>query len=79
MTVQQLHPRDYQQRLSFCQTMVDMCEENENLTLTISDKAHFHLNCQVNKQKFRYWASENSRELQQRPLLSPKVTVWCGL
>ena len=32
MTVQQLNPRDYQQCLSFCQTMLDMFEKNEDLT-----------------------------------------------
>ena len=79
MTVQQLNPRDYQQRWSFCQTMLDMFEENEDLTLIMSDKAHFHLNGTVKKQNFRYWASENLHELHQRPLRSQKVTVWCGL
>ena len=79
MTLQQLNPRDYQQRLSFCQTMLDMFEENKDLTLIVSDEVHFHLNGAVNKQNFRYWASENPRELHQRPLYSPKVTVWCGL
>ena len=58
--------------------MLDMFEENENLTLIMSDEAHFHLNGTVNKQNFRYWASENPRELHQRPLHSPKVTAWCG-
>ena len=75
MTVQQLNPRDYQQRLSFCQTMLDMFEENEDLNLIMSDEVHFHLNGTVNKQNFRYWASENPGELHQRPLRSPKVTV----
>ena len=59
--------------------MLDMFEENENLTLIMSDEAHFYLNGTVNKQNFRYWASENPRELHQRPLHSPKVTVWCGM
>ena len=27
----------------------------------------------------RYWADTNPRELHQRPLLSPKVTVWCAI
>ena len=45
----------------------------------MSDEVHFHLNGTVYKQNFRYWASENSHELHQRPLYSPKVTVWCGL
>ena len=75
MTVQQLNPGDYQQHLSFRQTMLYMLEENENLTLIMSDEAHFHLNGTVNKQNFRYWASENPHELHQRPLHSPKVTV----
>ena len=79
MTVQQLNPRDYQQRLSFCQTMLDMFEENEDLILIMSDEVHFHLNGTVNKQNFQYWASENPREIHQRLLRCPKVTVWCGL
>ena len=52
MTVQQLNPRDYQQHLSFCQTMLDMFEENDDLTLIMSDEVHFHLNGTVNKQNF---------------------------
>ena len=74
-----MNPRDYQQHLSFCQTMLDLFEENEELILIMIDEAHFHLNGTVNKQNFRYWASENPRELHQRPLHSPKVTLWCGL
>ena len=37
--VQQLNDRDYQQRLTFCQTMLDMFEENKNLIIIISDEA----------------------------------------
>ena len=56
-----------------------MFEENKDLTLTMSDDVHFYLNGAVSKQNFRYKASENPRELYQRALHSPKVTVWCGL
>uniref|UniRef100_A0A1B6HQ74 Uncharacterized protein n=1 Tax=Homalodisca liturata TaxID=320908 RepID=A0A1B6HQ74_9HEMI len=31
------------------------------------------------KQNMRYWADTNPRELHQRPLHSPKVTVWCAI
>ena len=79
MTVQQLNRQDCQQGLPFCQTMLDMFEENEDLTLIINNEAHFHLNGTVNRQNLQYWASENPREIHQRPLRSPKVTVWCGL
>ena len=60
-----MNPKDYQQRLSFHQTMANMFEENEDSTLIMSDKAHFHLNDTVNKRNFQYWASENPRELHQ--------------
>ena len=52
VTLQQLNPQDYQQRLSFCHTMLDMFDENENLTPIMSDEVHFHLNGTVNKQNF---------------------------
>jgi len=44
-----------------------------------SDEAHFHLNGAVNKQNFRYWAERNPRELQEQPLHSLRVTVWCAV
>jgi hypothetical protein len=44
-----------------------------------SDEAHFHLSGTVNKQNFRYWSHSNPWELHQRPLHSPKVTVWCAI
>jgi len=47
--------------------------------LLSSDEAHFHLSGAINKQTFRYWAERNSRELQERPLHSPCVTVWCAV
>jgi hypothetical protein len=34
---------------------------------------------QVNKQTFQYWSHNNPWELHQRPLHSPKVTVWCAI
>ena len=33
----------------------------------------------MNKQNFRYWAENNPRDLHQRPLHSPRVTVWCAV
>ncbi|XP_039282917.1 uncharacterized protein LOC120351044 [Nilaparvata lugens] len=48
-------------------------------TLFCSDEAHFHLCGAVNKQNFWYWAANNPRQLHERPLNSPKVTVWCAV
>ena len=47
--------------------------------LWCSDEGHFHLSGTVNKQNFRYWAENNPRDLHQRPLHSPRVTVWCAV
>ena len=33
----------------------------------------------VNKQNSRYWNDENPGELHEKPLHSPKVTVWCAI
>ena len=47
--------------------------------LWCSDEAHFHLSGTVKKQIFRYWADNNPRDLHQRPLQSPRVTVRCAV
>lgn len=77
--VQKLNERDYPQRLNFAQQMLELLEQNENMLLVMSDEAHFHLNGFVNRQNYRYWAGENPRELHEKPLHSPKVTVWCAV
>jgi len=47
--------------------------------LWCSDEAHFHLSGTVSKQNFRYWAENNPRDLHQRPLHSPRVTISCAV
>ncbi|XP_054260262.1 uncharacterized protein LOC128996153 [Macrosteles quadrilineatus] len=79
MIVQKLNDADYQQRVMFAETMLNMFEENDDIKILMSDEAHFHLDGTVNKQNCRYWALENPRELHQRPLHSQKVTVWCAV
>ena len=71
--------RDLIRRKEFCERMIDILEDDPNTVLMMSDEAHYHLNGYVNKQNFRYWATTNPRELHEKPLHSPKVTVWCGV
>jgi len=47
--------------------------------LLMTDEAHFHLSGFVNKQNMRYWSPVNPNELQEMPLHSPKLTIWCGV
>ena len=77
MIVQTLNKGDYQQRSAFAQLMLEIIEEHKDMIIMMSDEAHFHLNGSVNKQNFQYWAPQNSHEVHERPLHSPKVTVWC--
>ncbi|KAI5721907.1 hypothetical protein M8J76_000717 [Diaphorina citri] len=75
----QLFDGDYDQRKLFCEQMHSVFNDNDNITLFTSDEAHFHLNGFVNRQNFRYWGAENPRELHEKPLHSPRVTVWCAV
>ncbi|PNF14829.1 hypothetical protein B7P43_G06330 [Cryptotermes secundus] len=79
--VQELKPNDHLLRRQFCEAIMNKTDENPDFieNLWMSDEAHFHLNGYVNKQNCRYWAQENPAVLHQRPLHSPKVTVWCAV
>jgi len=76
-----LHERDYVNRVNFCQTFLQLINQNQELVnnLLMSDEANFHLSGSVNKQNFYYWSATNPIELHERPLHSSKVTVWCGI
>lgn len=77
--VQQLCESDFVRRKEFCGIMNAILTENADVTIFMSDEAHFHLDGYVNVQNCRYWALENPHELHQQPLHSLKVTVWCGI
>lgn len=75
--VQELSERDFNSRRNACVAFLENVPEDA--IVFFSDEAHFHLSGYVNKQNMRYWADTNPRELHQRPLHSPKVTVWCAI
>ncbi|KAF2354978.1 hypothetical protein FHG87_014267 [Trinorchestia longiramus] len=77
MIVQELKPTDLENRRNCCQEMLNRIPEQS--TFSSSDEAHFHLSGSVNEQNCRYWKKDNPRELHQRPLHSPKATVWCAV
>lgn len=45
---------DYSLRLKFVSAMLTLYKQNEDLTVTTCDDAHFHLNISVNEQKCQY-------------------------
>ena len=54
--------------------------DNDDLNhVLMTDEANFHLCGNVNSQNCRYLATENPRDIYQKPLHSDKVIVWCGV
>jgi len=77
--VQQQLPNDFGTGIEFCNRFQQLLHENHELVsnLILSDEAHFHLCGAVNKQNYRFWASEQPSLLHKNSLHSAKVTVWC--
>lgn len=75
--VQELKDTDPTNRLNFVNEMMNRFTSFNNVLF--SDEAHFHMNGHVNRQNSRYWSSVNPRRKHQRPLHSPKVTVWAAM
>lgn len=75
--IQKLKEQDFAARLAFAQEMLDRFTNFDNILF--SDEAHFHLNGFVNRQNCRYWSKENPKLKHQKPLHSPKVTVWAAI
>ena len=53
--------------------------DNDDLNYVLmTDEENFHL-CGNNSKKTGYWATENPRDIHQKPLHSEKFIVWCGI
>ena len=79
MFVQELKQQDFARRKTFAETMLQMFEEDPELVILTSDKAHFHLNGSVNKQNLHYWLTTNPRQVHEHLLQCDRVTVWAAV
>lgn len=79
---QELLEDDPDRRMEFCQTMMEIINDNPDFlnNILFSDEATFCLNGEVNRHNSRYWSRENPHWMRethtQRPL---KVNVWAGI
>lgn len=75
--VLKLNIGDYAQRAAFPENMLAIFEDNDNAVIMTSDEFEwkFNLNGVVNKQNYNNWILKNPRNLHQRPLHSPKITI----
>ena len=76
-TSQQLSLR----RLEFCSRMKRMVEQREVDIgpIIFSGKSHIYFRSFMNKQNFKKLSRTKAEEVYEKPLHSPKVTVWCGV
>jgi len=66
-------------RKTLCKVLLNALD-NDNLDhVLMTDEANFHLCGNVDSQNCRYWATENPRDIHQKPLYSERVIVWCGV
>ena len=78
---QELKSNDHSLRRRFTDWALEQLEVDANFDKKIifSDEAHFLLNGFVNKQNCRIWTESNPQQIQQLPMHTEKLTVWCGL
>lgn len=75
--VQQLYEDDTEHRLEFAELFEEQLFNNIDNILW-SDEAHFHLFGEVSSINGYVWATENPHVTIQKPLHSPKLTVFIG-
>ena len=79
--LQELSEEDFAHRMTFCEEMVELLENDANLLdrFVFTDEAHFHLCGNVNRHNLRYYAKENPNFFLTQPFHSSRVTVWAGV
>lgn len=80
--VHELNEDDPDRRMQFCEIMMERCIDDPQFSrrIVFSDEATFCLNGTVNRQNFRYWATENPHWIMECHTQYPqKVNVWAGI
>jgi hypothetical protein len=75
---QAINDQDTVNRKTVCETLLNTLGKDDFNHVLMTDEANFHVCGNVNSQNYRYWATENPRDIHQQPLYSEKVVVWCG-
>lgn len=80
--VQELYEDDFDRRLEFCETIMDICNRDNNFVRNVvfSDEATFCLNGTVNRHNCRFWSQNNPHWVQEAHTQHPqKLNVWAGI
>ena len=76
--VQAINDQDTVNRKTLCEVLLNALDNDDLNHVLMTDEANFHLCGNVNSENCRYCATENPRDIHQKPLHSEKVIVWCG-
>ncbi|PNF43566.1 hypothetical protein B7P43_G03926 [Cryptotermes secundus] len=78
--VQALTNDDKRKRMEFCDSMLEMMEDETFMSrLIFSDEATFHLSGTVNLHNVRIWGTEHPHETVEHERDFPKVNVICAV
>ena len=77
----QLSEADKIARSTFCQWILQKCEENDGFLEKVwfTDEAHFYLDGRVNSQNNRFWSKTPPDVVTERDLHPKKCSAWCAV
>jgi Helix-turn-helix domain (DUF4817) len=79
---QELHGNDFQNRIDFCNIMLQRCRENYNFLSVIlfTDEATFKSNGMVNRHNMHYYETNNPHWMKEITFQNRwSLNVWCGI
>ena len=76
--VQAINDQETVNRKTVCEVLLNTLDDDLNHVLMM-DEANYHLCGNVNSQNCHYWATDNPRDIHQKPLHSEKVIVLDGV
>jgi hypothetical protein len=79
VVVQTINDQDTVNQKTVCAVLLNALAIDDHKHLLMTDEANFHLCGNVNSQNCRNWATENPRNIHQKPLYSENFIVWCGV
>ena len=77
--VQAINDQDTVNWKTPCEVLLNTLDNDDLNHILMTDEANFHLCGDVSSQNCCYWATQNPRDIHQKPLHSEKAILWCGV
>jgi len=66
-------------RKTVCEVLLNALDNDDLNHVLTTDEANFHLCGNASSQNYRNWATENPRDIHQKPVHFEKIIFWCGV